>query len=59
MNVYEANSIGKNRLDFIQSRKIAALMSEDEIAAFIADGKYITTWIYETLKTIFKRELAE
>jgi hypothetical protein len=45
-------AIGKNRLDEGHIMKIAKLMTEDEKTAMLAEGKYMTTWVYETVKKI-------
>ena len=45
-------AIGKNNLDGIQIKKIANLMSTDEKAVLLTSGKYMTNWVYETVKLI-------
>ena len=50
--VQAIKAIGKENLDGVTKRKIANLMTDDEKEACMAEGKYMTTWVYEALKDI-------
>ena len=50
--VQAIKAIGKDRLDGATKRKIAKLMTDDEKAACMAEGKYMTTWVYEAFRDI-------
>ena len=54
--VQAIKTIGKDKLDHNQMQKIANLMTADEKATFLASGKYMTNWVYEIVKLIFKGE---
>ena len=50
--VQAIKAIGKEHLDSAAKRRIAALMTGDEKAACLSEGKYMTTWVYEAIKEI-------
>ena len=50
--VQAIKAIGQDRLDGAYIRKIAKIMTADERAAILAEGKYITSWVYEAIKKI-------
>jgi len=50
--VQAIKAIGKDRLDGTYIKKIAKLMTADERAAILEDGKYMTAWVYEAVKKI-------
>ena len=50
--VQAIKAIGKDRLDDSHMRKIAKLMTDDEKAAILAEGQYMTAWVYEAVKKI-------
>ena len=54
--VQAIKAIGKDRLDSEYVRKIARLMTEDEKSAILADGQYMTGWVYDAIKKICNRE---
>jgi hypothetical protein len=49
-------AIGKNRLNGAYVKKIAELMTADEKAVILAEGKYLTAWVYEAVKKICNGE---
>ena len=45
-------AIGKDRLDGAYMKKIAKLITAEEKSALLAEGKYMTVWVYEAVKKI-------
>jgi len=45
-------AIGRDRLDDTHAKKISDLMTSGEKAAILAEGKYITAWVYEIVKIV-------
>jgi hypothetical protein len=56
--VQAIKALGKGRLDAGQIKKIEGLLTANEKAALLADGKYMTNWVFEAVKTICKGEAA-
>ena len=54
--VQAIKAIGKDRLDSEYIKKIARLMTEDEKSAILADGQYMTGWVYDAVKKTCNRE---
>ena len=50
--VHAIKAIGRGRLDDAYAKKISKLMTSDEKAAILAEGKYMTSWVYELVKSI-------
>ena len=50
--VQAIKAIGKNGLDGEYMRRIARLITADEKSAILTEGRYITAWIYESIKKI-------
>jgi hypothetical protein len=50
--VQAIKAIGSERLDESHMKKIAKLMTADEKQKILTDGQYMTSWVYEAIKTI-------
>ena len=50
--VQAIKAIGKANLDDAYMRRIANLMTTEEKATILKDGKYMTAWVYEAIKKI-------
>jgi hypothetical protein len=50
--VQAIKAIGKNDMDGRAIRKMSSLLSAEEKAVMLADGKHITSWVYNSIKEI-------
>ena len=50
--VQAIKAIGRGKLDDAYVKKISKLMTNNEKAAILAEGKYMTSWVYELVKSI-------
>ena len=50
--VQAIKAIGQDRLDGAYMKKIAKVMNANEKTAILAEGKYMTSWVYEAVKKI-------
>ena len=50
--VQAIKAIGRGRFDDAYVKKLSSLMTNDEKTAILAEGKYMTSWIYEQVKSI-------
>jgi hypothetical protein len=56
--VQALKAIGKERLDGAYMKIIKRLMTAEETAEFLAEGKYMTAWVYEAVKKTSDGEYA-
>jgi len=50
--VQAIKAIGRDRFNDTFAKKISGLMTSGEKAAILAEGKYITAWVYEIVKSV-------
>ena len=56
--VQAIKAIGKDRIDDVYMKKIARLMTSDEKSAILAEGRYMTAWIYDLVKKVCSEGIA-
>ena len=56
--VQALKAIGKDRLDDDVLQRISGLMTDREKAACLSEGKYMTQWVYEALRSSFEKAVS-
>lgn len=52
--VQAIKTMGRDRLDDVALKRAVSVLSNEEKAALLVNGKYITQWIYEAVKALCK-----